>query len=87
LHRRSRWGQHNEQIEYDARRDDWLRSQDFTVLRFWNNDILSSTEGVLETIVAACREHVDSPSPQPLSLQQGVRLIYNSLYLEYKKVA
>lgn len=60
-------GQHLEQAEYDARRDAWLKSQGFTVLRFWNNDILTNTEGVLETIVAACR--ANAPSPQPLSHQ------------------
>ncbi len=60
-------GQHLEQSEYDAGRDAWLKSQGFTVLRFWNNDILTNTEGVLETIVATCR--TNSPSPQPLSRQ------------------
>lgn len=61
--------QHAEQTEYDTRRDGWLRSQDFTVLRFWNNDILANTEGVLERIAEVCRERLDSPSPQPLSHQ------------------
>lgn len=61
--------QHAEQTEYDTRRDGWLRSQGFTVLRFWNNDILANTEGVLERIAEVCRERLDSPSPQPLSHQ------------------
>jgi hypothetical protein len=56
-------------IDYDTRRDDWLRSQGFTVLRFWNNDILSNSEGVLETILLACRAGVCgftlSPTPPP----------------------
>jgi len=60
-------GQHNEQIEYDTRRDNWLRSQGFNVLRFWNNDILANTEAVLATILKACMDYVDTPSPQPLS--------------------
>ena len=64
-------GQHSEQIEYDARRDGWLKSQGFSVLRFWNNDILANTEGVLETILSACLEYRDSPSPQPLPRQGG----------------
>jgi very-short-patch-repair endonuclease len=33
-------GQHAEQSDYDARRDAWLSQQDFSVLRFWNNDVL-----------------------------------------------
>ena len=65
-------GQHAEQGEYDDRRDAWLNSQGFTVLRFWNNDILTNNEGVLATIAAACRDN--TPSPQPLSHQgRGAR--------------
>ena len=43
-------GQHNESPR-DAIRDTWLKAQGFTVLRFWNNEIFSNTEGVLETIL------------------------------------
>ncbi|MDO9052742.1 MAG: endonuclease domain-containing protein [Gallionella sp.] len=43
-------GQHAEQLEYDQRRDMWLRSQGYTVLRFWNNDVMQQLEGVLEQI-------------------------------------
>lgn len=42
-------GQHTAQR--DAARDAALRQADFTVLRFWNNDILGNTEGVLQTIL------------------------------------
>lgn len=64
-------GHHAERIDYDSRRDDWLRSQGFTVLRFWNNDILANIEGVLETIAGACRQGLNAPSPQPLPRQGG----------------
>jgi very-short-patch-repair endonuclease len=43
-------GQHAEQLEYDQHRDMWLRSQGYTVLRFWNNDVMQQLEGVLEQI-------------------------------------
>ena len=43
-------GQHHEQMEYDSRRDQWLRGEGFVVLRFWNNQVLGDTEGVLESI-------------------------------------
>ncbi len=39
---------------HDARRDDWLRSQGFAVLRFWNHEILHEQENVLNTILARC---------------------------------
>ena len=45
--------QHVEQSGYDARRDGILRSGGFRVLRFWNNDVLSQTDVVLETIYEA----------------------------------
>lgn len=46
-------GQHAEQVEYDARRTEWLESQGFRVLRFWNNEIFENIEGVEEIIQAA----------------------------------
>ena len=45
--------QHAEQSDYDMRRDTFLRSHGFRVLRFWNNDVLNRTEIVLETIYEA----------------------------------
>ena len=45
--------QHMQQLTYDARRDHFLRSAGFRVLRFWNNDVLAHTEEVLDTIYSA----------------------------------
>src|SRR5262249_8687299 len=39
-------GQHAESVR-DMRRDEWLAANNFRVLRFWNHDVLSNTEGVL----------------------------------------
>jgi very-short-patch-repair endonuclease len=39
--------------EDDFRRTRWLESQGFRILRFWNNEVLSNTGGVLDTIMAA----------------------------------
>jgi very-short-patch-repair endonuclease len=41
-------GQHSEEADRD--REQWLRSQGFNVLRFWNNEVLENTEGVLQVI-------------------------------------
>ncbi len=54
-------GQHSEAV--DAGRDAWLRSQGFTVLRFWNHDVLQNIEGVLEVILRACSQGTPSPTP------------------------
>ena len=43
-------GQHAEAAEYDHERDAWLHSQGYTVLRFWNNELMNETESVLEQI-------------------------------------
>jgi very-short-patch-repair endonuclease len=48
-------GQHSEN-QKDTARDAWLRSQGFRVLRFWNHDVLSNTEGVLEQIAKATQD-------------------------------
>jgi very-short-patch-repair endonuclease len=47
--------QHGE--DANARRDEdrtrWLNSEGYRVLRFWNNDVMSKTEAVMEAIHAA----------------------------------
>lgn len=55
-------GQHAEQIGYDQERDQWLRSQGYTVLRFWNNEVTQHLEDVLERIRLTL-----SPVPSPVS--------------------
>ena len=57
-------GQHND-APRDERRDEWLREQGFTVMRFWNNEIMSNLEGVLTTVMAAVAESPLSPLPSP----------------------
>ena len=47
-------GQHAIQSLYDTKRTQFLESQGFRVLRFWNNQMLSELEGVLEDI----RQHI-----------------------------
>jgi very-short-patch-repair endonuclease len=42
-------GQHAESIR-DKVRDRWLASHNYRVMRFWNNDVLKNTEGVLQVI-------------------------------------
>lgn len=49
-------GQHAERVAEDARRTAWLKSQEFRVLRFWNNDVFVNMEGVVETIRLALRD-------------------------------
>ena len=58
-------GQHADQMNYDTERDVWLRHQGFTILRFWNNDVLKNIDGVMETIVKGLQSTPYlNPSPQ-----------------------
>jgi primosomal protein N' (replication factor Y) len=62
-------GQHTDQQEKDRVRDTFLKKQGFTVLRFWNCDVIENEEGVLETIVnklmSSSQDVVPSPNPLP----------------------
>jgi very-short-patch-repair endonuclease len=51
----------------DSIRDEWLRAEGYKVLRFWDNQVFSNLEGVLETI----RDALLTPHPDPLP--QGER--------------
>jgi very-short-patch-repair endonuclease len=48
----------------DAIRDRWLHDHNYRILRFWNNDVLRNTDGVLETILSALL--VEAP-PHPVA--------------------
>lgn len=50
-------GQHNEVDirQQDLQRTKYLRDQDVRIIRFWNNDVLTNMEGVIETIAAQIR--------------------------------
>jgi len=62
-------GQHMEQHEYDAQRTKILDSKGYTVIRFWNHDILSNIDEVLAVIMEAL---LRSPHPNPLPEGEGV---------------
>jgi len=49
-------GQHAQSSVQDAARTEYLKNHGFTVLRFWNNEVLSETEAVLELILHKLRE-------------------------------
>ena len=43
-------------IEYDAERTKFLEALGLTVVRYWNDDVLSRTEVVLEDLWRRCSE-------------------------------
>ncbi|MGO9056350.1 MAG: endonuclease domain-containing protein [Candidatus Binataceae bacterium] len=48
-------GQHNEPagIAKDMRRTEWLEKRGYRVMRFWNNEVLTNIDGVVEMILQA----------------------------------
>jgi methionine--tRNA ligase beta chain len=67
--------QHQERVQRDEMRTAALRTLGISVLRFWNNDVLSNTEAVLESIWNAIQEKTGSASspspPTPLPTGEG----------------
>jgi very-short-patch-repair endonuclease len=59
-------GQHAVDKSRDQQRELWLTEQGYSVMRFWNNEILQNIEGVLQRI-----EEKISPSPSPSHQGRG----------------
>ena len=55
-------GQHANQIRYDSQRTTILESLGYTVIRFWDNEVLTKTQNILEAIHKIL---IDNPSPPP----------------------
>ncbi|MCA1804433.1 MAG: DUF559 domain-containing protein [Xanthomonadaceae bacterium] len=55
-------GQHLEQQAYDSERTRCLERMGYKVMRFWDHEILTEMDGVLEQIVQGL---TDGPSPRP----------------------
>jgi very-short-patch-repair endonuclease len=51
----------------DTPRDDWLRAQGFTVLRFWNNEVDGNIDGVMQVLLDA----VEAAPPPPALPHRG----------------
>src|SRR5271170_7338305 len=52
-------GQHMDEAEADQKRTELLEARGYLVLRFWNSEVLSNIDGVLEEILNVLRR----PSP------------------------
>jgi very-short-patch-repair endonuclease len=65
-------GQHALQGELDAQRTALLEAMGYLVLRFWNDDVLKNTTGVLEEILSTLNRH-EPVSPHPDPFPKGER--------------
>ena len=59
-------GQHQERTAQDRARTAFLEENGYRVVRFWNNDVLNNTDGVLQSVLEALR-----PSPLPSPRKRG----------------
>lgn len=65
-------GQHNDS-DSDRIRDSYLQRQGFRTLRFWNNDILTQTEAVLNAIFDVLKQELHRRPLSPTPLPRGER--------------
>jgi very-short-patch-repair endonuclease len=58
-------GQHNAEEAKDEKRTCWLEERGYRVIRFWNNDVLSNTDGVVLAVLEELRGcYPPFPPPQ-----------------------
>jgi very-short-patch-repair endonuclease len=60
-------GQHDRQRERDSDRTAALEATGYLVLRFWNNEVMQNTAGVLETVMSTVNRRDPNPLTPPLS--------------------
>ena len=58
-------GHHVARADYDAGRTAFLQALGYRMLRFWDNDALANTDGVLQRIVETVSSARPSPRPSP----------------------
>jgi very-short-patch-repair endonuclease len=59
-------GSQHAESEYDRVRDAFMAERGYRVLRFWNHEVMTNLDGVLETIYAALDPE---PPPHPAASQ------------------
>lgn len=69
-------GQHQEQIQYDENRTAFMQTQGWTVIRFWNNDVLQNFDGVLATIADTLTITLPSP-PSPATRKEPAGRLFD----------
>ncbi len=47
-------GEQHDESQYDVTRDRWLEAQGWTVVRFWNTEVLGHLTMVLNTVAGQC---------------------------------
>jgi len=58
-------GQHAGQTQTDARRTAYLNQMGYRVIRYWDHEVLTHPDAVLQDILCALEESHPHPSPLP----------------------
>ncbi|MEQ1790381.1 MAG: endonuclease domain-containing protein, partial [Rickettsiales bacterium] len=82
-------GQHTEQIKYDQQRTKYLAAKGFTVIRFWNNEIMENLDGVLTLISESLKSSPSLALPRKREREQEVLagMQLTGYFLEYSLLA
>lgn len=65
-------GQHADNKK-DVLRDNWLKSEGYRILRFWNSDVLQNMEAVLQVIMDTLNDTTSGFYPHPVPLPERER--------------
>jgi len=65
--------QHLDAEAYDDRRSKFLIENGWTVIRFWNGEVIENPDGVVEAILSKTAECLGGTHPQPLPSRDGRR--------------
>jgi very-short-patch-repair endonuclease len=63
-------GSQHAENKYDTKRTKWLENEGWRVIRFWNNEILTNADGVLEIILKELQERQTQPLTRPSILKR-----------------
>ena len=55
----------------DQTRTRYLEREGWTVIRFWNSDVIANPDGVAEAILQRAAECLGGTHPQPLPSREG----------------
>ena len=64
-------GQHGVRTAKDAARTAWLQAQGYSVVRFWNTEVMDNIEGVLATIREEAQALQNAPPPHTSPSSEG----------------
>jgi len=63
-------GQHADSAS-DRVRDDYLRTEGWSILRIWNNEVDDNPDGVTRVVADRAAEYLGGTHPQPLPSREG----------------